>query len=309
MTKKLFTILLSCTTATLFGLDFYVANASWGKDAPEGGFKYSTCPWGQSFHYDADLYKTKPGWADTLTTRSNQIVEFDKNFKVGNLNLHNPKLAYAKGKTIDILGDFSTQLGTTGKMSFEDCKMTAGKNMRLNYWHKARSDGRTVLSFTNTIFNLKGSLFCIIPVHPDAKLRGECGPIFNLKGSTKLNFGTSAVIDEIFFEQQKTWKFRFNFIPTDKVPSLSFGTEIKVRGLEINVDTKDAKLKPGTYALVTIADRGSMIKDCKFFLNGQSYRIGNSFQINGQSAEINYGVSPDGKDTSNQNDIVLIIKK
>ena len=309
MTKKLLTILLTSATATLFGLEFFVANAFWAKDAPEGGYKYSTCPWGQSFHYDADLYKTKPGWGDTLTVRSNQIIEFDKNFKIGSLNLHLPKLAYAKGKTIDIRENFITQLGGTSKMSFEDCKINCGKNMHLNYWHKARSSGRTVLSFTDTIFNLKGSLFCIIPVHPDAKLRGDCGPIFNLKGSTKLQFATSAVIDEIFFEQPKTWKFRLNFIPTDKVPSIAFGTEIKVRGLEINLETKDAKLKPGTYALVTIVDRGSKLKDFKFFLNGQSYGIGNTFQINGNTAEINYGVSPDGKDSSNQNDIVLIIKK
>ncbi len=306
MIKKLLSLSLILASTQVFGLYFYVGQ--FGEKQPENGFKTSTCNWGRSLHYVADLYKMKPGFADIVNIRHSQIVELDQNLNVGGINSVVGKLVYAKGKNIKITNTLSAELQTS-KMSFENCTLDVGKHLNFNFWHKARNGGISTVEFIDTKAMFYGSIFCIVPVHPDVKFNHFAGPDIILKGKSQVTFGTGVVIDEIFNEMPDTWKFTFKFVVTDNVPMLAIDGEAKTKGITFEFDTKSLNAKGGTYPLLTLVDKNSKFENPKFVLNGQPYLLGNGFTANGKSCKIVMAPSPLGKDTKTENDIVLIISK
>ena len=307
MIKKILTFLLVCATSSLFALEFYVGNV--GDKQPEGGYKISKCDWGRSLHYKTDLYKMRPVTTDNIVGRSNQTIEIDQNLNVGGITSIVSRLIYAKGRQIKLRNNLSTELYQS-KIQFDDCTLEVGKHLRFTYWHKSNYGGISTVEFNNTKANFKGSIFCVVPVHPKVEFSGFCGPNIILRGNTQVSFGHGAVIDEIFYEIPNRWKAKINFIAEDdKAPKLAFDGEVKCRGIEFEFNTKGAKLKPGTYPLLTLLDKDSKFTDSKYFLNGGSYTLGTTFDLGGKTAKIVLGVSPLGRDSKTENDILLIVSK
>ena len=306
--KNIFTILLTCAATSLFALEFYVGNV--GDKQPEGGYKISNCPWGRSLHYKTDLYKMRPLTTDNIVGRGGQTIEIDQNLNVGGITSIVSKLIYAKSKKINLRNSLSLELHQS-KVQFDDCELKVGKHLRFTYWHKSNYGGISTVEFNNTKAEFKGSIFCIVPVHPKVEFAGFCGPNIILRGNSKVSFGFGAVIDEIFYEVPNRWKAKINFVLEDnKVPMLAFGGEAKVRGVDFEFNTRNAKnVKPGTYPLLTLTDKDSKFANAKFVLNGASYNLGDSFNLGGRNAKIVMGASPQGRDSSTANDILLIVSK
>ncbi len=307
--RNIFTILLMCATSSLFALEFYVGNV--GDKQPEGGYKISNCPWGRSLHYKTDLYKgMQPLSTDNIVGRGNQTIEIDKNLKIGGLTSIVSKLIYAKNKKISLTNNLTTELHQS-KIQFDNCELEVGKHLRFTYWHKSNYGGISTVEFNNTKAEFKGSIFCIVPVHPKVEFAGFCGPNIVLRGNSKVSFGFGAVIDEIFYEIPNRWKANISFVVEDKkVPMLVFDGEVNARGINFEFNTKNAKgLKAGTYPLLTLIERNSKFSNSKYILNGQSYNLGDSFKISGKEAKIVLGASPLAKDVSTANDILLVISK
>ena len=59
----------------------------------------------------------------------------------------------------------------------------------------------------------------------------------------------------------------------------------------------------------TLTDKDSKFANAKFVLNGASYNLGDSFNLGGRNAKIVMGASPQGRDSSTANDILLIVSK
>ena len=306
MTKRLLLFFIATAASSLFGLEFYVGQV--GEKTPEGGFKISNCNFGRSYHYKTDLYKIKPCSVDNLTVRPYQTVEFDQNLNIGGLGFDAPKLVFAKGKTIKLRNSWGSEL-SSGKIHLQDCNVEIGHNLNFSFWHKRTWGGVANIELENTKMLVKGSVVCVVAVHPEVTLNNRCGSEIVLNGNSQLTFGTGAVIDEIFATNHDVWSFRFKFIiKGDTPPRLTFN-EIKARGLEFFFEVKDAKIKPGTYPLVTLIDRDSALSDSVFKLNGQPYTLGSRFSVGGKDARIEFGASPAGKDSKTANDLLLIISK
>ena len=159
--------------------------------------------------------------------------------------------------------------------------------------------------------NLGGSIFCLVPVHPDVDFKNPAGPLFVLSGNSKLNVGYGALFDSIFDEKPENWKIEFKFIgKNDHMPQAYFGNEVKADRVLFDIDVRNLKIsKPGVYPIVTLADKNSAFRNAKFIVNGRSYNLGDSITVNGKSAKITMGASPFGKDSKTENDILLTISK
>ena len=308
MIKRILTIFLAVAAGSVFGLGFYVGNHD--DKQPEGGYKTSTCPWGRSLHYQTDLYRSKPGIADTIVGRGGQTIEIDQNLSIGGISSIVSKLIFAKGKTIKLRDNIRLEVKNS-KMLFEDCTVDVGKNLEFPFWHKSTVGGISTLEIVNSKVTFGGGMICIIPIHPDAKFNGYGGPNIVLKGGSQLYFGTGLVIDEIFYEIPSSWKCTFKFVPSDgKVPTMAVKGNFTTRGITFEFDTQNAgSVRPGVYTLLNLMDKDAKFLNPKFFLNGSSYSMGGNFKIGGKSAKIDWGASPNGKDTATANDIILTVSK
>lgn len=309
MLKKLFTFFATAAVASsTFGLGFFVGQQ--GEPMPENGFKMSTCNWGRSLHYKTDLYKIKPGPADWVNTRGGQIFEIDQNIYVNGLSSIASKLIYAKDRKIKIREDIRQELQTS-KIQFENCTVDVGDNFHFAFWEKSQRAGVATLELDDTTMNIGGSIFCLIPVHPDVDLKTTAGPMFVLTGNSKLNVGYGALFDSIFDEKPEVWKIEFKLVgKNDHMPQAYFGNEVKADKVLFDIDVKNLKIsKPGTYPIVTLADKNSSFKNARFIVNGRTYSLGDAITVNGKNAKIVMGASPFGKDSKTENDILLIISK
>ena len=305
--KRITTLFFTIAYCHVFGLGFLPGQP--GGEMPEGGFKTSTCPWGRSLHYVTDEYHTKPSSTDNVTMRGGQIVEIDQNIYWGSLSLNVPKLVFAKGKKLKFRQGINIEMHPS-KLQLENCTVEMNENLSFNYWHKSRWGGMATLELIDTKFDTLGGLICIVPVHPDVTFNDPCGVNFILKGKTHANFGTGAVIDDIFSELPNMWKFKIRFVVTkDGVPSLKFNYLTNAKNVEFYIDIEDTNIKPGTYALMTLEDRNSSFDNSTYFVNGNSYGLGTSFNVGKHKGKVILGPSPTGKDSTGQNDLLLVIER
>ena len=302
-----------CTALLLFAaLSSWALNFLPGQKSsePKEG-KWSNCIWGNNINYDTANLPQKPGPNDTVATRGGWVFEIDQDVSVASFHMVSSKEVFAKKRTIRTKRSIGGQIPGSNfdsLMNLENCTLENGGIFNIDYWTESRNAGRIEFRFVDTKLSNRGDLSCIVPVNPAVVSPQEpCGVTISLVGDSKLSF-SGATIDALF-EEAGPWYFKWNFEEKDgKLPYVIFAKRAQFNKCELSLKI-DGKFSKGKYTLAEFSDRKSGFKDAKFYVNGETYNLGDTFIVDGKKAKITLSPSPTGRDSKTANDLVLEILK
>lgn len=284
MKERIYTAVLLFASLNLSALDYFPGQTS---SNPKEG-KWSTCTWGSHIDYDTANLPQKPGPSDRFLVRAGWVFEIDQDISVMSFATVSSKDVFAKNRTIKTKKSFGGQIPTTNFDSLvrlEKCTVENKGVFDITYWTEARDAGRVEFRFIDTEFSNRGGLSCIVPVNlAVVSPKQPCGATISLVGDSKFSFG-GATIDSIF-EETDPWYFKWNFEEKDgKLPSVVFVKKAQFKKCTVNLKIK-GEFPQKKHTLVEFLDRKSGFNDAKFYINGDSYKLGETFTVNGKKAKL-----------------------